>query len=251
MQLTIYSVLSHLIPHFSHFAVLVIVCSPYNDSADILVKDPRDSWLLISNSQRGIFQINILYQLFKNKMSVYHKGNTIPPCAFKKITAGIQPTILLLRRDKLLEALIEKKKFLWTQDEIKLQVHFEGRLTLVPELNWSTKVLQDGNTHKQNKCQLHILSGGLQVLRTFFSPKRKFIDGFPAEESTKVCSLWHLSSFIRQTVLYFVQSNCRNSSAYIFSPLMPCGIVSMHETKVTAQLQYQHLKLFIPKHPPS
>lgn len=80
--------------------------------------------------------MNILYQLFKNKMSVYHKGNTIPPCAFKKITAGIQPTVLLLCRHKLSEALRKKKEgFSEKQDEIKLQVHFEGRLTLVPELN--------------------------------------------------------------------------------------------------------------------
>lgn len=52
-------------------------------------------------------------------MSVYSKGNTIPPCAFKTITASIQPTLLLLSQDKLLEALIEKW-FLETQDERKL-----------------------------------------------------------------------------------------------------------------------------------
>lgn len=79
-----------------------------------------------------------------------------------------------------MEALIEKR-FLETQDKIKLEVHFEGRLTFVPELNWSAKMLQDGETN-----QLHKLYGSFQVPKIFIyfflSVHCKFIDGFPSKE---------------------------------------------------------------------
>lgn len=79
----------------------------------------------------------------RSKIPICHRGNMISPhCAFKKI-ASIQPTLLLLAhplaKANYLEHSGKKKKkernSFCRKHEIKLLVHSEGRLTLVPELN--------------------------------------------------------------------------------------------------------------------